>query len=243
MTEKVTNRKKDFSDRIERLTDSVEACSKTIEAELSDLTCVKGELSGIVKELARIQEMLADTKKLTEEKLDAIGDAVEILEEELAEKHKKAEERSKGKEEEYLTSLQYLKADFENYKRRTEKEKQEFGNCLRECILLDFLPIKDALEVAIGHAKENNNPEGLIKGVEMTVKQIDALLKREGLEEIAAEGEHFDPFRHEVVAKEAAEDQPEDTVIAVLRKGYLFHGKVIRPAMVKIAMPKATDES
>ena len=179
---------------------------------------------------------------MTEEKLDAIGDAVEILEEELAEKRKKAEERSKGKEEEYLTSLQYLKADFENYKRRTEKEKQEFGNCLRECFLLDLLPIKDALEVAIGHAKENNNSEGLVKGVEMTVKQINDLLKREGLEEIAAEGELFDPFRHEVVAKDVVEGQPEDTVIDVLRKGYQFRGKVIRPAMVRIAMAKSTEE-
>ena len=242
MTEKGTNRRKDFEDRIDRLSKSVGAYSKTIEAELSDLTCVKGELGGIAKELERIHDMLADKKKLTEEKLDAIGDAVEILEEELAEKRKKAEERSTGKEGEYLTSLQYLKADFENYKRRTEKEKQEFGNCLRECFLLDLLPIKDALEVAIGHAKENNNSAGLVKGVEMTVKQIDELLKREGLEEIAAEGEHFDPFRHEVVAKEAAEDQPEDTVIEVLRKGYQFRGKVIRPAMVKIVITNSKDE-
>jgi molecular chaperone GrpE len=239
---KGTKRKKDFEERIERLSTSVKACSKTVEAELSDLTCVKGELGGIVKELERIHEMLADKKKLTEEKLDAIGDAVEILEEELAEKRKKAEDRSTGKEEEYLTSLQYLKADFENYKRRTEKEKQEFGNSLREYFLLDLLPIKDALEVAIGHAKENNNSEGLVKGVEMTVKQINELLKREGLEEIEAAGEHFDPFRHEVVAKEAVEDQPEDTVIDVLRKGYLFRGKVIRPAMVKIAITKSNEE-
>ena len=242
MTEKGTKRKKDFEDRIDRLSASVEACSKTVDVELSDLTCVKGELGGIAKELERIQEMLADKKKLTEEKLDAIGDAVEILGEELAEKRKKAEDRSTGKEEEYLTSLQYLKADFENYKRRTEKEKQDFGNCLRECFLLDLLPIKDALDGALGHAKENNNSEGLVKGVEMTVKQIDELLKREGLKEIAAEGEHFDPFRHEVVAKEAAEDQPEDTVIEVLRKGYQFRGKVIRPAMVKIVITNSKDE-
>jgi len=70
----------------------------------------------------------------------------------------------------------------------------------------------------------------------MTVKQIEELFGREGLEEINAEGEQFDPFRHEVVSKEANETQPENTIIGVIRKGYVFRGKVIRPAMVTIAI-------
>lgn len=237
MTESGTSRRKDFEDRIARLFSDIEACSRTIEADLGELTGVKGELTGIAKELERVQKILIGKKKLSAEKLDEIGDAVEILEEEFETKRKKAEERSSssGKEAEYLNSLQYLQADFENYKRRTEKEKCEFGDRLRECFVLDLLPIKDALEVAIGHAQENNNAEGVIKGVEMIVKQLNELLKREGLEEIAAEGEQFDPFRHEVVAKERAKKHPENTVLEVMRKGYLLRGKVIRPAMVKIA--------
>jgi molecular chaperone GrpE len=237
MTESGTSRRKDFEERIARLSSGIEAYSRTIEADLGELTGVKGELTGIAKELERVQKMLTGKKKLSAEKLDEIGDAVEILEEEFETKRKKAEERSSssGKEADYLNSLQYLQADFENYKRRTEKEKCEFGDRLRECFVLDLLPIKDALEVAIGHAQENNNAEGVVKGVEMTVKQLNELLKREGLEEIAAEGEQFDPFRHEVVAKEIAKKHPENTVIEVLRKGYLLRGKVIRPAMVKIA--------
>ena len=238
MTESGTSRRKDFEERIASLSSGIAACSRTIEADLGELTGVKGELTGIAKELERVQKMLTGKKKkLSAEKLDEIGDAVEILEEEFETKRKKAEERSSssGKEADYLNALQYLQADFENYKRRTEKEKCEFGDRLRECFVLDLLPIKDALEVAIGHAQENNNAEGVVKGVEMTVKQLTELLKREGLEEIAAEGEQFDPFRHEVVAKEIAKKHPENTVIEVLRKGYLLRGKVIRPAMVKIA--------
>jgi molecular chaperone GrpE len=237
MTESGTSRRKDFEERIARLSSGIEACSRTIEADLGELTGVKGELTGIAKELERVQKMLTGKKKLSAEKLDEIGDAVEILDEEFETKRKKAEERSSssGKETDYLNSLQYLQADFENYKRRTEKEKCEFGDRLRECFVLDLLPIKDALEVAIGHAQENNNAKGVVKGVEMTVKQLNELLKREGLEEIAAECEQFDPFRHEVVAKEIAKKHPENTVIEVLRKGYLLRGKVIRPAMVKIA--------
>ncbi len=241
MRESGKSRKKDFKERIDRLFSGVDGCSKTVEAELGNLSGIKGELSGIMKELERIKAVLAEKKKLSADKLEEIGDAVEILEEELEAKRKKVKERSTGKEEEYLNSLKYLKAEFENYKRRVEKEKQEFGEYLIKGFIQDLLPIKDALEVAIVHAKENENSEGLLKGVEMTLKQINELLKREGLEEIKAEGEQFDPFKQEVVSKEIVEDHPENTVIKVMRKGYMFHGKVIRPAMVKIAIKEQKD--
>ena len=236
MTDSRTKRKKGFEERINHLSGSIDACCKRVETELSDLKNLKGELSGMGKELARIQEMLADKKELTEEKLDAIEDAVEILEEEFEEKRKKDEDRSKDAEKDYLTQLQYLKAEFENYKRRTDREKREFGDYMLESFIRDLLPIKDALGVAISHAKENQQTEGLIKGVELTLKQINELFAREGLEEIQAEGMQFDPFRHEVASKEVVENHPENMVIEVLRKGYLFRGKVIRPAMVKIAI-------
>lgn len=229
------SRKEEFEERIERLLNEVSVCSKAVGAEIGKLTSMKGELSGIVKELVRIKEMLADEHELTEEKFEAIEDTVVILEEEVEAKRKEVEELSKVKEEEYLTKLKYLKAEFENYKRRAEKEKQEFANWRIEGFIPDLLLIKEALEVAIGHAKENVRSEGFIRGIEMTVQQINELLKREGVEEIKAEGEQFDPFRHEVVSKEIVKGQPENTVIEVVKKGYLFRGKVIRPAMVKIA--------
>ncbi|MGC9444651.1 MAG: nucleotide exchange factor GrpE [Candidatus Methanospirareceae archaeon] len=226
-----------FNERIERLSRDAAACSKKLESELGELTRVKGALSGIVKELARIKEMLADSKGLTEEKLDAISDALEILEQELSEKRKKAEERSTGKESEYLSQLQYLRADFENYKRLVERDKCELDDRLRECFMLDLLPIHESLEVAVDHAKANGNSAGLMKGVELTLKQLRELMKREGLDEIQAEGLQFDPFRHEVVARVPAGDgEEENSVREVLRKGYVFRGKVIRPALVKIAV-------
>ncbi len=240
------SRKKEFEERIERLLNEVNVCSKAVEAELGELTGMKGELSGIVNELARIKAALEEEQELdlSEESLEEIGDAVEILEAELAAKRRKTDEILKGKEEgeeakkaeEYLTDLKYLKAEFENYKRRAEKEKREFADYLLEGFVMELLPIKDNLEVAIGHAKENENSEGLVKGVEMTMKQFNELLEREGLEEIKADGEQFDPFRHEVVSKAVDETHPENTVIEVIRKGYAFRGKVIRPAMVKIAI-------
>ncbi|MBN1454760.1 MAG: nucleotide exchange factor GrpE [Methanomicrobia archaeon] len=226
-----------FEDRIERLSRDAAACSKMVETEVGALTSVKGELSGIVKELTRIREMLADTNGLTEEKLDAISDGLDILEEELSEKRKKVEERSTGNNPAYLSQLQYLRADFENYKRLVEREKCELGDQLRECFMLDLLPIRESLEVAVDHAKANGNSAGLVKGVELTLKQLTELMNREGLEEIPAEGVQFDPFRHEVVARVPAGDgEEENSVREVLRKGFVFRGKVIRPALVKIAV-------
>jgi len=239
---KGVSRKEEFERRIERLLNEVSVCNKAVGAEIGKLTSIKGELSGLVKESKRIKMMLNEEQELSEEELEEISDTVEILEEEFETKRKKTEEVLAGKEKEYLTALQYLKAEFENYKRRVEKEKREFGDYLLESFILDLLPIKDALEVAIAHTKENEQSGGLIKGVELTAKQINELLAREGLEEIQAEGMQFDPFRHEVVSKELAENHPENMVIEVLRKGYLFRGKVIRPAMVKIAIKEQMKE-
>ncbi len=249
------SRIKDFRDGVERLLDEVSICSKEVEVEIGKLTGMKGELSGIVKELERRKRKLEkkEGQELSDEDLEEIGDAVEILERETEAKKGETEGILKGKEKEkeeeaekYLTDLTYLKAEFENYKRRVEKDKRDFADYLLEGAIAELLPIEDNLEVAIEHAKENKNKnkhsKGLLKGVEMTLKQFKDILGREGVTEIKAEGEQFDPFRHEVVSKEVSEGHAENTVIEVVRKGYLFHEKVIRPAMVKIAAIREEEE-
>ena len=238
MAQGEATRRADYESRIARLLSDLTACSKTVEGALGKFSGLKGALNGMVKELERIREMLADEAALTAEKLDAIGDAVAILEEELGAKRKELAERSQGKEEEYRTQLQYLRADFENYKRRAEKDKRDYAEFCIECFLKDLLPVKEALEAALGHASANENAQALVKGVELTVKQLNELVLRTGLEEIKAEGEQFDPYQHEVVAKEYDDDHPANTILEVLRKGYTFRGKVIRPAIVKLAVAK-----
>ncbi len=235
-----SSRIKDFKEVVARLLDEVSVCSKEVDAEIGKLRGMKGEFSGIVKELERIKKTLDEKKgeELSDEELEEIGDTVNILKEELEAKKRETEEilKGKGEAEKYLTELKYLKAEFENYKRRAEKDKREFADYLLEGFIMNLLPIMDNLEVAIGHAKENEYSEGLVKGVEMTVKQFKEVLENEGLEEIKAEGELFDPFRHEVVSQEVNENHPENTVIEVIRKGYVFREKVMRPAGVKIAI-------
>ena len=224
--------------RIEELETEVKDYSVAVEKELSKLSGLKGELSGLINELARIKSDLEDKGKDEDRGIEDIEDAIAILSEELETKKKEAEGIFKG--EQYLTELKYLKADFENYKRRVAKEKREAADYALECFITELLPIKDSLEAAMMHANTNadKKPEGLVKGVEMTVKQLDELLKRVGLEEIKAEGEKFDPFRHEVVSREEKEMQEENAITEVVRKGYVFHDKVLRPALVKLAVRK-----
>ena len=229
------NRIKDLKEVVERRLNEAGGCIEAVEDALSKLSGVKGELTGIAKELERRKAMLEDA--VSDEVLEELSDAVDILEEEIEVKKKKTAEILKGAESEnYLTELKYLQAEFENYKRRAEKEKRAVADYRIEGVIVDLVDVIDNLEAAAGHAKENEQSEGLAKGVEMTLKRCKDVLDKEGVTEINAEGEQFDPFKHEVVSKEGNEDYPENTVIAVVRKGYVFRGKVIRPAMVKIAI-------
>ncbi len=245
----------EIKERIEALEAEAKGYLKTVEGELKRLTELSGELSGVINELARIKSDLeregvkgveheAEEEQEQEQKeaeqgvIEDAEDAIAVLSEELERKKKEVERIARG--EQYLTELQYLKADFENYKRRMAKEKREFADYALECFITELLPIKDSLEAAMRHGRVEGGveggSEGVVKGVEMTVKQLDELLRRNGLEEIKAEGEKFDPFRHEVVGRDAGATQPENTVTEVVRKGYIFHDKVLRPAMVKIAV-------
>lgn len=146
--------------RIEELETEAKDYSAAVENELSKLSGLKGELSGIINELARIRSNLEnkDEDKDKDKEIEDIEDAIAILSEELESKKKEAEGIFKG--EQYLTELKYLKADFENYKRRMAKEKREAANYALECFITELLPIKDSLEAAIMHAKTNNKPEG-----------------------------------------------------------------------------------
>ena len=231
------SRIEEFKEGVERLLNEIGGCIELVEGELSRLSGVKGELNGIVKELERRKAMLELEQEVSGEELEEIGDAVAILEEEAEAKKRKTEEILKGEEAgKYLTDLKYLKAEFENYKRRAEKEKREFADYLIEGVMMELVDVMDNLEAATEHAKENVQSEGLVKGVEMTLKRFKEVLEKEGVTEIKAEGEKFDPFGHEVVSKEVNETYPENAVIEVIRKGYAHREKVVRPALVKIAV-------
>ncbi|TDT70512.1 molecular chaperone GrpE [Hypnocyclicus thermotrophus] len=125
-------------------------------------------------------------------------------------------------------------AEFQNFARRKENEFEELKKYAAEKIIAKFLEGVDNLERAISASLESKDFDSLVKGVDMTLNQIKNTLKSEGVEEIKAVGEKFDPYKHQAVMVENIEDVENDYIVMELQKGYTMHGKVIRPSMVKV---------
>lgn len=157
----------------------------------------------------------AKTEKKKKKK-DAQADELAALKTQLAEQ-----------QEQYKRML----AEYANYKRRTEQEKESIGQFAKSEVLRELLPSLDNLERAV------DAPDGpeYKKGVDMTVSQLKALLEKLGLSEIEAKGQAFDPEIHHAVMREDADGVEADTVTEVFQKGYRVGDRVIRPAMVKVA--------
>jgi molecular chaperone GrpE len=149
---------------------------------------------------------------------------LEILKQSIEEKKKQAQD--------YYDQLLRLKADFENYRRRSEREKKDYLEWGKEKILIKQISIDDVLRQALKSAKSGNNIESIVLGLEMISKEFSKMLKEESVEEI--ECDKFDPNICE--ALEYAESEEEDgKILEVYQKGYKMNGKLIRAAKVKVA--------
>lgn len=125
-------------------------------------------------------------------------------------------------------------ADFDNFRKRSERERQE----LRRYALLEpmreLLTVADNLDLALS---AQGSAEDLKRGVEMIHRQMQELMRRFGVSEIAAAGRPFDPTLHEAVSREESAEVKAPTVVAELRRGYRMHDRLLRPSMVKVAVP------
>jgi len=130
-------------------------------------------------------------------------------------------------------------AEFDNYRKRTEREKAESATFARSALLQELLPIVDACTRAqrsFSRVEENESVRQYREGVELVFKQLGDVLAKLGVVPFDALGEHFDPNRHEALIREENLDAPENTVIEVLRPGYLYKDRLLRPAQVKVAV-------
>lgn len=125
-----------------------------------------------------------------------------------------------------------LQADFENFRRRTSKEREELANVVTQDLLKGMLPILDNFDRAM--AAEQKDSESFQKGVEMIYTQLHETLKNDGLEPIETEGQKFDPNFHQAVMRVENPDLEDDTIAQELQKGYIVKGRVIRPSMVQV---------
>ena len=164
---------------------------------------------------------------------------LESLQEELAAKSSELEAKIK-EEEDLRDQLLRLKADFENAKKRWIREQAEFQEQANRELLTQFLEIHDDFERALA-AGGPESSESFRAGVEMIAKRLESFLKSYGVVPMEAQGKPFDPAQHEAVAHEETDPVAESTVLAELRKGYLMNGKVLRHAVVTVAVRRNSD--
>ncbi|HOJ70417.1 MAG TPA: nucleotide exchange factor GrpE [Syntrophorhabdaceae bacterium] len=138
--------------------------------------------------------------------------------------------------------LLYLQADFENFKKIKNKEKQDllkFGN---EVLIKELLPVVDNLERALDHASKTDDIKGIQEGVGMVLNEFLKVLERAGVSRVEAVGKKFDPNLHEAFYQEERADVEPDTVLSEHQKGYILNGRLIRPSMVTVSKSPETHQ-
>jgi molecular chaperone GrpE len=135
-----------------------------------------------------------------------------------------------------------LYAEFENYKKRVQKDKEEILRYGNENLLSELLPVLDHLEMALQHAS-NDVSSGLVQGVEITLRELKRTLEKFGLTAVEAMGKPFDPVVHHAMSQAERDDIDEMTVVEEFRKGYRLKDKVLRPSLVSVSKkPVSTKE-
>ncbi|MFA7677599.1 MAG: nucleotide exchange factor GrpE [Candidatus Omnitrophota bacterium] len=169
----------------------------------------------------------------------------EIMPENQQLEKKNGEDSAENKEEQDYGQLwdKYvrLQAEFDNYRKRSFKEKAEFIKFANEGLILELLEILDNFERGIKSAELKKDFDLLHQGVDMISRQLHALLEAKGLKKIKCLGEKFDPHKHEAVEVIEAEGTGQDTITEELQAGYVFNDRIIRPARVKVTKEKVSE--
>ena len=140
-----------------------------------------------------------------------------------------------GERDQFLDLLQRTRAEFENYQKRAQKDREQERRFIQASILSDLLPVLDNLQRAMDAAKQAGETGPLVQGVTMVQSQFLDLLKRYGVTAIEALGKPFDPNVHQAVMQRASPDQAPNTVVQVLETGYAQPERVLRPAKVVVS--------
>lgn len=179
------------------------------------------------------EPMEIEEKEVKVSKEEIVEGNVTITRERLAQLEKQS-----SLADEYLDYLRRLKAEFENYKKREEKQRAEFIKWANEGLVTELLPVMDSLDRALNGVHVSHSLESFLPGVELIRKQLEDILVKNGLASIETVGNPFDPQKHEALLHVESQEHPEDIVTQELRKGYLLNNKVIRPAQVAVSKAK-----
>lgn len=189
------------------------------------------------KRMSEEQKKEAQTPEDEVKKEAGSAEATETPEEDNAPEAEKTEEKSEEKAEEKADdgNEKYVRlmAEFQNYKKRVAKEKNDIREYATEKLVMELLPVLDNFERALAASAEDD-PAGYAKGMELIFTQMVTELQKSGLAEVEAEGKDFDPTKHNAVMTEENEELESGKVSKVLQKGYALNDKVIRPSMVAV---------
>lgn len=183
------------------------------------------------KKTINIEDIEDDEAVESEEAEDEAGEDSDEEEDKPAEDKESSDLEAKNKE--ISKQLMILQADFQNYKRRMEKEKKDTVLYANEKLILSILSVVDNLERALENGKDRK--DAFYEGVEMIYKQLIQILQDSGLAEIESTGETFDHDLHQAVATVEEEGVEPGTIVTTLQKGYKLNDRVIRPSMVRVA--------
>jgi molecular chaperone GrpE len=181
--------------------------------------------ASVVQEVGEEVEEAAEVEEVTE---------LEALRQEL--------EKAKAQAADYLDGWQRARAEFANYKKRNEQERQELFKLANATFMARLLPIFDDFERAFQTLPRNLLSLTWIDGVALIYRRLQAILEAEGLALIETEGESFDPLLHEAVTSEESAEHQEGQIIGEVQKGYKLGDRVLRPALVRVAKGKPVSE-
>lgn len=142
---------------------------------------------------------------------------------------------SQSMAEEYLEGWQRAKAEFQNYKKRIEKERDQYYQNKTAEILIKYLEILDDLDLALKDKPSDGGESSWADGIELVYRKLQGILETEGVEQIETDGQFFDPHLHEAISHEESDEHESDQIIAVLKQGYRLGDRILRPAVVRVA--------
>jgi len=184
-------------------------------------------LEGIIEDELTVDNGTESSDELNRAEEQGPEERIITLEAELA--------QAKLQVSDNYAQLQRLQADFDNFRKRSQKEKEDLAQYATGRVVEAMLPIVDNFERAIVSTQTNQDFAAFAQGVEMIYRHMYALLEKEGLKVIEAVGLPFDPKVHEAILQVESEEHPENTVIEEMQKGYYLKDKILRPSMVKVS--------
>ena len=177
------------------------------------------------------QEAGPESETRSEKAPNGENDAIKELEAKLEAKEQEAGET--------YDRLLRVSAEFDNYKKRSAREMEDFRKFANQSLIKDMLSVVDNLELAMNSTNDHKSiDKDLLQGLDMTHREILKVFEKFNVKPIDAKGQPFDPAFHEAVMQEETDDVEKNTVVNELQKGYMIHDRLLRPSMVVVAKPK-----